>query len=78
MNFVIDEHFPSISSDDPDKYLVIGVTFRYFSVISIEDVHADAVLVVSGVLLRGGECNGPSDRPLDVGRLRSRCVFSPL
>lgn len=27
MNFVIDEHFPSIGSDDPDKYLVVEVTW---------------------------------------------------
>lgn len=32
-NFVIDEHFPSISSDDPDKYLVVEVTLWYFSVV---------------------------------------------
>lgn len=33
MDFVIDEHFPSISSDDPDKYLVVKVISGYFSVV---------------------------------------------
>lgn len=35
LNFVIDEHFPSVSSNDPDKYLVSHVKRVLYIIVPI-------------------------------------------
>lgn len=73
LDFVIEEHFPSIVSDDPDKYLVSQIFFFSLTCNKLYAVYMYALMCVFlGILFHSGQWNCSSYWTVDVYRVCTR------